>query len=107
MTQAIDSRDGIKWTPTIEVHKFGPEKISALTLQLGHEPNGEELAALGIHPDEIVRAVGNQLTNVGRNRIVDLIRGSGAAAFTAAQGLIGVGSSATAFAEDSSVCSPR
>lgn len=93
--------DGIKWYPKIEIVKYDPSSIAAITRDLGHEPTGDELRALEalgrISPDDITKCEGNGLLDVGRNRIINLITGGGGAAFTSTQGFTGVGDSSTAF----------
>lgn len=88
--------DSITWYPRIQVRKYDPPTVAALTVELGHEPTAADLA--NIEPDDIVPDEGNQLVTVGLNRLGNLIIGSGAAAFTQTQAILGVGSSSTAFA---------
>lgn len=93
MTQS----DGIKWNAHARVLKYDQETVDRLTRELGHEPSGAELRALGT-PYEVSEAVGNLLTTAGLARITNLITGGGGAAFNNAQAIVGVGSSATAAA---------
>ncbi|GAA2071715.1 hypothetical protein [Williamsia deligens] len=94
--------DTATWTPQVVVNKFNPDTIAELTEQLGRVPDGADLAYLqeheGLTPDEVAQEIGNLLTTVGLNRITNLIIGGGGAAFTNAQGIIGVGSTSTAAA---------
>lgn len=107
------SNDGIKWTPVIEVIKYEPQTVREITQfldsrnlrtadRVGLEASGPELRMLerlyGLTPDDVVTDVGNELTDVGRNRIINLITGGGGAALTGTQGWTGVGDSSTAFA---------
>lgn len=95
------STDMFGWRPRIAVVKYSPDTVQDIIRTIGHEPSGDELrhleATAGLSADSIVEVEGNELTDAGRNRIRDLIIGSGAA-FTGAQGIIGVGSGTTAFA---------
>lgn len=88
--------DSITWKARARVIKYNPETIIALTAELGHEPTGPELRYLEsigfIRPDEIVDIEGNAVVDVGKQRLGDLITGSGQA-FTTARGVIGVGTS--------------
>ena len=100
-------QESIKWWPTVRVLKYGPETLATITKDIGHEPSGNDLRYLenkyGLTPDEITVCEGNALTTAGRDRIVDLICGSGTA-FTwnatasLTRGYAGVGTSTTAFA---------
>jgi hypothetical protein len=91
----VTRNDGVKWYPRIQVHKYAPDTVAQLTEALGHEPNHHDL--VGIDPDEVVYDEGNQMVTVGLTRLGNLFIGSGAAGFTAAQAILGVGSSATAW----------
>lgn len=92
--------DGIKWWPTYEVIKYGPETVREITKDLGHEPSGDELRMLearyGLVPDEITRGEGNSLLTAGLARITSLITGAGGNAFNNTNGYAGVGDSTTA-----------
>jgi len=90
--------DGIKWHPVVDVLKYGPEKARHATELLGREPLHADFLALGIEPDGTAHSEGNQLVTVGLDRIGKLITGQSSTAFTAAQGIVGVGSSSTAYA---------
>lgn len=89
--------DSITWHPEVVVNKWSPETVREATAFLGHEPNSVELMALTGAPDDTAYASGNQLVTVGLARIGDLIIGTGAQAFTASRGVVGVGTSTTAF----------
>lgn len=92
--------DSLTWHPEVQVWKYEPDTIADLTARLGHEPSGVELRYLermeGLKPDDVAYASGNLLVTNGLNRITNLIIGGGAAAFTHAQAIVGVGSSTTA-----------
>jgi len=90
------ARDSFKWWPTIEVAKFNPDITREVTEHLGYEPVLADFQRLGIAPDEVVTAEGNELTTAGLNRIASLVNGSGQA-FTTANSVIGVGNGTTAF----------
>lgn len=106
--------EGFGWFPKIRVDKFDADTVQDAIryldsnslrseLRRGMEPNWDELVTLrehhGLVPDGVVHDQGNQLVELGRNRIANLIIGSGAAAFTSAQSIVGVGDSTTAFAD--------
>ncbi len=96
-TRPNDGRlDGISWYPRILVKKYDPDTVAALAAELGREPTSGDL--VGVEPDDVVPDEGNQLVTVGLARLGNLIIGSGAAAFTQSQAILGVGSSSTAFA---------
>lgn len=94
--------DSIKWHPVVDVFKYSPETVREIMDSFGleEEPSGSVLEALrrehGVMPDEMAHAEGNSLSNVGKTRLGNLLIGSGAAAFTNALGVIGVGDSSTA-----------
>jgi hypothetical protein len=91
--------EGITWKMRAKVLKYEPETMARLTEKYGHEPTPNELRALEtlglIKPDDIVDVIGNALVNVGKQRLGDLITGSGQA-FTTTRGMTGVGNSTTA-----------
>lgn len=95
------SNDSILWHPTIAIAKYEPDTVQDIIRKIGYEPSGADLRRLeetaGLSPDSVVTCDGNELTDGGRNRIRDLITGTGAA-FNATQGIIGVGNGTTAFA---------
>lgn len=82
--------DSFKWWPTIEVAKFNPDITREVTERLGYEPVLADFERLGIAPDEVVTAEGNELTTAGLQRLASLFTGSGQA-FTLANSVIGVG----------------
>lgn len=91
--------DGITWEAQATVIKYNPETIEALTEQYGVTPDAamlRELEATGaIQPDDVITVVGNAVLNVGKQRLSDLITGSGQA-FTTTRGMTGVGDGTTA-----------
>ncbi|MFE7797071.1 hypothetical protein [Nocardia sp. NPDC057440] len=91
--------DNVTWKMRARVLKYEPETIANLTDRFGHEPSGSELRALEslglLAPDDIVDVIGNALVNVGKQRLSDLITGTGQA-FTTSRGVTGVGNSTTA-----------
>lgn len=89
--------DSIKWHPEVVVNKWSPETVRDATAFLGHEPNSVELMALTGAPDDQAFASGNQLVTTGLTRLGDLIIGTGQA-FTASRGVVGVGTTNTAWA---------
>lgn len=89
--------DDLRWHPKIQVRKYDPATVAALTAALGREPTAIDLAA--VDPDDIAYDEGNQLTTAGLNRLGNLIIGTGSTpAFNASQAILGVGNSSTAFA---------
>lgn len=93
----IIHKDSFKWWPRIQVAKFHPDTVAEAKARLGgRSPLQVDFDRLGISPDEIVYAEGNELTNLGLERIAALISGTGQA-FTTARSVIGVGNSSTEF----------
>jgi hypothetical protein len=88
--------DSFKWWPTIEVAKFNPEITREVTEHLGYEPVLADFERLGIAPDEIVTAEGNELTTAGLNRLASLFTGTGQG-FSLTNSVIGVGNGTTGF----------
>jgi hypothetical protein len=88
--------DSVKWHPEVEVAKWSPETVREITDFLGHEPTSFEMNALSVSPDDYAHASGNQLVTAGLTRLGDLIIGTGQA-FTAARGVVGVGTSNVAW----------
>lgn len=91
---------GIKWLAHARIEKFSPEQTQrAAELHGVHEADLQHhhLYALGEVPEHgVVEEPGNLLTTAGLQRITNLIIGSGAAAFTASQSVVGVGATSTA-----------
>jgi hypothetical protein len=92
----MTQHDGLKWHAFAHVDKYTPEQTRELTKILGYEPKAADFARLSVSPDSMSEADGNLLTTAGLQRITNLIIGSGAAAFTAAQAVVGVGATSTA-----------
>jgi hypothetical protein len=86
--------DGIKWKPHARIEKYSAADVEEMTRVLGHEPNAEEMRALGADPT-ILEVSGNVLTTVGLNRITSLIIGAGGTAFSNGNAAVGVGTSST------------
>lgn len=93
------AKDDIKWFPRIQVSKWNPETVAAATKEFGHEPGFDELMQFtGYTPDGMAFAEGNELTTAGLHAITGLLIGAGGQAFNAANAIIGVGATNTAFA---------
>lgn len=86
---------GIKWQAHAKIEKFSPEQTSRAAELHGVAEKDllhHHLYALNEEPDHgVVEVPGNLLTTAGLQRITNLIIGSGASAFTAAQSVVGVG----------------
>ncbi len=97
----MSASDGVTWHPFVKVLKFDPDTVQDIitTYDLSVEPDGAMLADLmandGLVPDNITEAAGNALVTVGKQRLSDLITGTGQA-FTTTRGMVGVGDSSTA-----------
>ena len=89
--------DSLKWYPRIEVAKWNPETMAAITAELGYTPGFDELMQITGAPDDIVYDEGNEMTTAGLAAVTGLILGLGGQAFNAANSIIGVGNSTTAF----------
>jgi hypothetical protein len=89
-------RDGINWHAFAHVDKYDPEVVRELTQVLGYEPKAADFKRLAVTPNSVAEADGNLLTTAGLQRITNLIIGSGAAAFTSTQSVVGVGDTSTA-----------
>ena len=104
---------GVGWFPEVRVDKLDADSVQDAiryldgyglrsVLRRGMEPNWDELSLLtsehGLVFDDVAHAAGNGLVDGGRNRVANLIMGTGAAAFTSAQAIVGVGATSTAFA---------
>lgn len=88
--------DGIKWWPKGQILKYDGIRDVIGDLKLDHEPNGIELALLGVEPTRITEFEGNYLTNLGRTRICDLLLGKASLKqLSATYGVIGVGDTST------------
>lgn len=95
----MSSKETIKWAMRADVLKYSPDTMLELNARFGHELTGPELRSLEltrfIKPDEITTVVGNALVDVGKQRLSDLITGTGQA-FTTARGVTGVGNGTAA-----------
>lgn len=110
----MSSVEGFGWFPKIRVDKFNPDTVQDAQryldtnslrshLRRGMEPSFDELALLrqhhGLVPDSVVHDEGNGLVDGGRNRIANLIIGTGSTpAFSNTNAIVGVGADNTAFA---------
>ncbi|MGW0939100.1 hypothetical protein [Streptomyces sp. NPDC002666] len=88
--------DNLGWHAFARVAKYTPEQTAEMRDFLGREPVAADWEAYRVDPDRVTEADGNLITTAGLQRITNLIIGTGAAAFTATQAVIGVGDSATA-----------
>lgn len=85
-----------KWTVAWTLEKFDEDATRRLTEQLGREPTGDDFAAAGVLPFDVVEVADNLLTTAGLTRLMNLLIGAGGQALTATSGRIGVGNSSTA-----------
>lgn len=85
-------KETIKWSPVIRVEKF--HDVTEVAAALGRNLTVEDVHRLRregvLRPDDVVEVEGNALVTAGRQRLSDLITGSGQA-FTTTRGMIGVG----------------
>lgn len=93
---AAETRDPAKWTVACTVEKFDADTTRRLAEQLGRQPSGDDFAAAGLAPYDVVHVDGNLLTTAGLTRLMNLLIGAGGQALTATSGRIGVGNSSTA-----------
>jgi len=86
---------GITWEAHAKIEKFSPDQTARAAELHGIAEEDllhTHLYALGEEPEHgVVEVPGNLLTTAGLQRITNLIIGSGAAAFTSTQSVIGVG----------------
>ena len=94
----MTQKDSIKWYPRIQIAKWNPETVAGVTEELGHTPSFDELMQITGSPDDMAYDEGNELTTVGLAAITGLLLGLGGDAFNAANSIIGVGATNTAFA---------
>jgi len=92
--------DTIKWNMRATVIKYDPGSVERITRMLGHEPTGPDLRRLEslalIEPDDVVDVIGNAVLDAGKQRLGDLITGTGSpVAFSATRGVTGVGNGTT------------
>lgn len=89
--------DGIKWYPSVTIHKYSPEVVSELTRILGYEPTREDFVRLGADPFAVTEVEGNILVTAGFANLTGLLMGTVTLpVINATRGFIGVGDSATA-----------
>lgn len=87
--------DTVKWTGRLIVEKFDEDQTAAALARTGlTAPTGDDFAALGMAPREVVESGPNLITTAGLGRLASLLIGTGQAA-TNTSARIGVGNSST------------
>lgn len=95
---AAKLHEGLNWQAFAHVDKYSPAQVEEMRNFLGREPVAADWAQYKINPDDMAEWRGNQLVTAGLGNITNLIVGGGGNAFSNAKAIVGVGSSATAYA---------
>lgn len=92
-----DVADPIRWKAHARIEKWSDHAVAHAQRITGQDAvTGDEMAALGLTPDDVVDIPDNLVTTAGLQRITNLIIGAGGQALTQTATRLGVGNSSTA-----------